>query len=391
VSRRPARIELERQFDAERAQYHEHTPAFESVTADIKRVNAYLESELDPAAHGVFIVANNHLGIWVAIPLDVPLETCVSTAPIPHLRELVHAVDDYPSYAVLVAEQHHAVLWLIERLTWERAVEIEANDYPRHQQQGGWSQRRYQARADERVEHVAKELAEETRRALQELNEGVEYLIVAADEPMYSALMDEFHKTVRARLIGRVHLELEDGVTEVIDEAEPLVMQAERQQELEAVRTAHDARAAGGPGAEGSEETVVAVQTGQAQTLVMNEDYSEVGWADYTLPLIGVGPLPEEHPAGGDRANLVPTALEHELIRLALQRDSATVELVWTTPPVVVEGRVPDADDPKPREPAAVELDRAGGVAAILRFALDEDLPVPKLWEAADSAPAGES
>lgn len=393
ISRRPARIELGSLLQSVRERYKEHTPEFESVSADIDRVNTYLDNELDPAAHGVFIVANQHLGVWVAIPLDVPVKTNVTAAPIPSLRELVHAIDDYPPYAVLVAEQHEAVLWLIERLSWERAVELESSDYPRHQHQGGWSQRRYQDRADERVEHFAKRIAEEARRAFNELNEGIEYLIIAADEPMYSALVEELHESVSARLIGRIHIEIEATLPDVIDEAEPVVMGAEREREIEAVRAAHDGRAAGGKGAEGAEETIVAVQAGQVQTLVMNDDFSAPGWADYTLPLFGSGPPPSEHPAGGKSSNLVPTALEDEFIRLALRKDGAEVELVWTSVPILskeLEG-VPDADDPIPRAPAAVELDRAGGVAAILRFALDAGLPTPRLWaEADDTAQAVE-
>jgi hypothetical protein len=386
ISRRPARTELERQFELVRGQYKEHTPQFESLAADIDRVTRYLENEVDSAAHGVFFVANHGLDVWAAIPLDVPLKTDVTVAPIPALRELVHAIDNYPPYAVVVAEQHSAVLWLIERLTWERAVEFESNDYPRHQKQGGWSQRRYQDRADERVEHFSKRIAEETRRAFEEPNEGLEYLVISADEPMHSALMADLHESVKKRVIGQIHIAIEATLVNVVEEAEPIVMAAERQRELEAVRAAHDGRAAGGKGAEGPVETITAVQSQQVQTLVMNDDFSAPGWADYTLPLLGAGPVPTTHPASGDVKNLVPTALEHELIRLALSKDDAEIELVLTAVPILPRelADVPDADDPKPRAPAAVALDRAGGVAAILRFALDAGVPTPNLWANSD-------
>jgi hypothetical protein len=112
----------------------------------------------------------------------------------------------------------------------------------------------------------------------------------------------------------------------------------------------------------------------------MNDDFSQPGWADYTLPLYGVGEVPQEHPAGGNPANLVATALEDEFVRLAIQSD-AEVELVWSAVPITREElvHVPDADDPKPRAEAAQELDRLGGVAAVLRFALDAGRPTPEL------------
>jgi protein required for attachment to host cells len=381
VARRPARLIIEQQFEEILRRYEAHTPALESLSADIDRINAYLTNDLDPTAHGVVIVANRDREAFAAIPLDVPVKTGATVGTIPSLRELVHAAEDFPPYAVVVAEQHEAILLLVERLTWERAVEFESNDYPRHQQQGGWSQRRYQDRADERVEHFANRIAEEIRRAFEQSNEAIEYLVIAADEPMYSALMSELHGSVKDRVIGRIHVELESSLPDVIDEAEPIVLMAERKRELAAVQAAHDGRAAGGKGVEGAQETVTALQAGQVQTLVMNDDFSDAGWADYTMPLYGAGRVPREHPAGGDVNNLVEVALEDALVRLAVLSD-AEVELVWSAVPITEEELedIPDAGEQKPRAPAAVALDRMGGVGAVLRFALDAGVPTAALW-----------
>jgi protein required for attachment to host cells len=390
ISRRPARLEMEQQLEALLNRYHEHTPAFESLKSDIERIGSYLDNELDPAAHGVFIVANHQKGVWRAIPLDVPVATEVKAAAIPALKELVHAVEGYPSYAVVVAEQHQAVLWQIERLTWEQAVEFESSDYPHHQKQGAWSQKRFQNRADERVEHFAKEIASQIRRAI-ESKTNLEYLVIAADEPMYSALTNELHESVKDRLIGRIHVEIEATLSRVIDEAEALVQQAERRRELEAVRAAREGYAAGGNGVLGIEETLTALQAGQVLTLVMNDDFHADGWADYSLPIFGTGPVPSEHPAGGKRTNLRPTALEDEMIRLTLAADGARVELVWSAAPITKEELedIRDADEPKPRAEAAEELDQGGGVAAILRYALDSGLPTARLWSEAGHQSAG--
>jgi Bacterial archaeo-eukaryotic release factor family 10 len=374
ISRRPARTEIERQLAQIRERFKSQETALASVESDIDRLNTYLDNELGPAAHGVFVVACHQQGIFIPIPLDVPVLTGVVAGNIPSLRQLVHATEDYPPYAVLVADQRQASLWMIERLTWERAIELDATDFPHKQKQGGWSQRRYQARADERVEHVAKAVAEETRRAFDESGDGLQYLVIAADEPIYSALQEEFHKTVKERIIGRVHLEIDAGLKEIIEEAEPVVEKAERQREREAVQAVLDGSGAGDKGAAGPEATLLALEAGEVLTLVMNEDFAQEGWADYTLPVFGVGEPPREHPSGGKVANIVPTALEDEFIRLALQTD-AEVELVWTEMPISGEelDDIPDANEPRPRTEAAQELDQEGGVGATFRFALEVD------------------
>src|SRR5215212_9117616 len=380
--RRPAWQQLRRDLDEAVKSYGPRGAAFESLTAGMERLTSYLDDELDPAATGVVVVACDHQGVFEPVPLDVPVDTGFTIGPIPSLRQLVRAVDDYPPYAILVADQRDAFLWLMEGQTWDRGVQIESSGYPRKQQQGGWSQQRYQNRADERVEAFARTIAEETRRAFEAVSAPVpyEYLIIAANEQMFTIINAELHETIRERVLGQLTLPIEANMTEVTAAAEPLIEEAERKREMEAVQAVRDGVGAGGRGVVGAVDTITALQTGQVMTLVMNDDFSEPGWADYTLPLFGVGDPPGEHPAGGDVANLVPTTVEDEVVRLALQI-GAEVELVRSAVPVGAEEQeqVPNADDPTPRSEAARALDELGGIGAILRYALDEGQPTADL------------
>lgn len=393
LPRRPSRLRVLHELDGLVDQHGPQGLVFDSLSADLERIEAYLDGELDPAAKGVVIVACHAQGVFEPVPLDVPVTTSVVTGPIPSLRELVHAAEDYPPYAVLVADGREAFLWLMERRTWERTVHFEASDYPRKQQQGGWSQRRYQARADERVEHFAKTVAEETRRVLTGAIEStpedgsrvavgqadrgdpipLKYLVIAADEPMRSALPAEFHETVTNRIIGEIHLPVEANISQVVAAAEPVVEQHERRLEADAVQAVREGAGAGTDGVAGAEETLLALESGVVLTLVMNDDFAMDGWADFTFPLYGVGEVPAEHPAGGDVANIVPVALADALVLLALRSDAA-VEFVRTSLPMLPTelAHVPDASEPKPRAETARALDELGGVGAILRFSRRE-------------------
>ena len=313
-----------------------HTPTFHSLSADVARITAFIETELDPAAQGVVFIACDARGVFAALPLGVPVPTSIVTGPIPSLRPLVQATTDRPPYAVLVANQRDTVLWVLERQSWQRAIELEADGYPRKQQQGGWSQKRYQSRADVRVEAFAKTIAEQTRRELEAPGLRSAPLIVAADEPMFSALDAELHETIAARVIGRLHLPVETEVSEVAAAAAPLVDDAERRREMASIQALRDGRGPGGKAVVGAEETLTALETGQVLHLIMNDDLSTPGWADFTLPVYGVGEPPAEHPAGGDAVNLVPIQVGELAIRLALQSD-ASVELVRTAAPLSAE------------------------------------------------------
>jgi hypothetical protein len=380
ASRRPAWEGLRRELDDLVNGYQAHSAAFESLSADLARLASYLEEELDPAAQGVVAVACQQQGVFEAVPLDVPVATGFHVGPIPALRELAAAAEDNPPHAVLVADQRDAALWVLSGRTWERGVQLEATDYPRKQQQGGWSQKRYQARADERVEAFARTIAEEVRRELGEGPRAIPYLILAAEEPMSSALHAALHETVASRIIGQITVQKETGIADVAAAAAPLVDAVERQRELDAVLAARDGAGAGGQGVTGPVDTLTALETGQVMTLVMNDDFACPAWADYTFPLYGVGEIPRQHPAAGDRANLVATRLEDEVVRLALQTGAA-IEIVRSAVPVSAEEqeRVPDAETATPRAEAARALDDLGGIAATLRFALDAGQPTADL------------
>ena len=279
--RRPAWQELRRSLDETVNSYGPRGAAFESLTADMERLTAYLDEELEREATGVVVVACHQQGVFEPVPLDIPVDSGFTVGPIPSLRQLVRAADDYPPYAIIAADQRDAFLWLMEGQTWDRGVQLEATGYPRKQQQGGWSQQRYQNRADERVEAFARTIAEETRRAFEEVNAPVRYehLIISANEQMFTLVNGELHETIKERVLGQITLPIDANITEVTAAAEPLVEEAERRQEMEAVQAVRDGVGAGGKGVAGAQDTITALETGQVMTLVMTDDFSQPGWA----------------------------------------------------------------------------------------------------------------
>jgi peptide subunit release factor 1 (eRF1) len=277
--------------------------------------------------------------------------------------------DEHQPYAFLVADQREATLTIVAQTRPTRELDVEATDYPRKQQQGGWSQRRYQARADERVAAFARTVAEEVRKTLDAT--GVSMLIVAASDVVLSELTDAFLQSVHERIIGSVGLDSSAAHLDIVGAATPLLERTERKRELAAVEAVRDGVAAGGRGVAGAEYVLTALQTGQVMTLVMNDAFSMNGWADYSMPIYGAGDVPRQHPAGGDAKQIVPIALKEEMVRLALQQDAA-IEFVRTLSDISEErnAELPQ-EGSEQRTEAAAMLDAYGGVGAVLRFALD--------------------
>ncbi len=361
--RRPGRTVMENELRRLISEAGPRGEALDNLNAAAARIAEYLDTELDPSAQGVYIVANAAMEEFEALALGLPMETAVHLGPTPLLTPLAKKVDDHPAYFVLLADQQEATLALIRRARQGRSVWLEATDFPRRTQRGALNQARYQRRVDERVNAFARHVADETLQALQA--EEVDMLIVAGNEVMTSALANEFHHTVQEAIVDTIRMDMTASEQEILDATLPIVAKAEREQELAKVERIANAVAANGRGVAGAEGVLRALRGGQASGIAMVDDFDAAGWADYELDLFGVGPVPEAHPADGDVENLVPIALGDEMIRLAVQT-SARIEIVKT-----LAGDV--GDDGETRSEAARKLDELGGVGATLRYVRETD------------------
>jgi peptide subunit release factor 1 (eRF1) len=195
-------------------------------------------------------------------------------------------------------------------------------------------------------------------------------LVVAGDEIITSALDEEFHQTVKERIVGTLRLDNNLSANEIGQAAEPLVTAAERVQEAEAVATLNDGLGDGGLGAAGAKATLAALQAGQVRTLILTDDFQQEAWVDFDLPVYGLGAVPKAHPAGGDRENMTEVRLEELLVWLALQT-GADIQMIHTESPISAEDRadIPDAGEQPPRSEPALAMDEFGGVGALLRYA----------------------
>lgn len=370
--RRPARLVLEREL---KRLIDEHGPrgdTFDTLNADAERISTYLDGELDPGAHGVVIVACSARNIFEAVPLALPVPTRIALGPLPALSGLARVEDDYPTYAVLLADQHTATLSYVTHATAHGSIELKSSDYPRRQMQGGWSQRRFQARAGERVDAFARDIASETQRAMDDL--GIEMLIVAGDEVITSPLDASFHQTVKDRVIATMRLDIQTSDSDLLEATLPVAEAAERERESDLVQRLRDAIGHGEYGASGVRDVLAALQAGQVDTLVMVDDFEAAGWADFGFPAYGAGDPPKSHPLGGNSADIVPVDIRETLVFLALTTD-ANFNVIHSAAPVperVAESDI-ERESVEPRLPAAVSLDEIGGVGAILRFSMDGD------------------
>ena len=113
--RRPGWQQMQRELHSLAESHGPRGETYYGLAADLARITEFADKQLDLGVNGVFTVADGQQGVFEAIPLDVAPTPSLVLESIPALRPLVHASEDYPSFAVVNANQQKANVWVIER------------------------------------------------------------------------------------------------------------------------------------------------------------------------------------------------------------------------------------------------------------------------------------
>lgn len=135
------------------------SPQRESFERDTERLAEYLSDDLRPSANGVALFACAGAdGFFEDVQLDAPIEEHrLYVADRPHLYPLARFTDQYPRYAVLIADTNAARLFVFGRGATVRTDDVSGTKVSRTSV-GGWSQMRYQRHVENYHLHHAKEV-----------------------------------------------------------------------------------------------------------------------------------------------------------------------------------------------------------------------------------------
>ena len=115
-------------------------------------------ASVEPSVNGLALFACAGADLFEAMPLAAPIDRHrLYVADRPHLYPLARVLDEYPRYAVLLADTHSARILVIAANRLERTASVEGMKTRRHKM-GGWSQARYQRHIDNfRQQHAKQE------------------------------------------------------------------------------------------------------------------------------------------------------------------------------------------------------------------------------------------
>jgi peptide subunit release factor 1 (eRF1) len=260
-------------------------------------------------------------------------------------------MDQYPRYAVLVADTNRARLIVFARGKAVGREEV-VNVKTRRSQAGGWAQSRYQRHMDNYHQQHAKELADVLERIVRE--DDVRHIILAGDEQIVPLLRAEFSKAVEEKIVDVLSLAIDAPEHEILNESMESMREFDAQTDVEKVERLLDEYRAGGLAVVGSQDTLEALAMGQVEELLITarQQHVEGEAEDVAILSDTLEEVPEPVVAGSDGAVA------------GIEADSVVVSDDLVTRAQQTSARITFVEDPS-------LLAEVGGVGAILRYRLD--------------------
>lgn len=247
--------------------FREHSPERDSFDRDAGRIRQYLEDDVDLAWNGLAIFASAGAEFFDAIPFEVPFEEhSMFIGSVPHLYPLAKMVDTYPRYAAVLLDTNKARILVFSLAATERDERI-ANEKTRRSQKGGWSQARYQRRAENFHLHHIKEVVETLDRIVREDN--ISQIVVAGEEVAVPILREQLPKHLEEKIVDTISLQRHAGAAGILETSMAALRQKDAETDAAKVEELMDAWQSGGLGVAGPEATLSALQRGQVDELII--------------------------------------------------------------------------------------------------------------------------
>jgi peptide subunit release factor 1 (eRF1) len=261
--------DIERTFGAE---YERRD--FGACLAEVRK----LLSTYEPHGRGLIVFAKSAGPIWFR-ELNVPVSTDVRWTEGAYVQPFVEALDEFETYAVVLADRARARIFTVKLGTMEKHAEIYALAGVRHLKTAGTdhlcSQSHNQRKADEHsLSHLKRVVAlvENTARF-----NPFDRLVLAGTTEVTSELFRLLPKSLRRKVIASAVIASNAPAREILEETLTIERRAQRAEEMKKAEALLTAAAKGEKAVTTLSETLDALNENRVRELVYSEGFTTGG------------------------------------------------------------------------------------------------------------------
>jgi peptide subunit release factor 1 (eRF1) len=247
--------------------FRENTPEKASFDRDVERINTYLANEVNRASDAVAIFASHATDLFEAVQLQIPIEEhWFFVGAVPHLYPLAKLADQYPRYAAVVLDTNRARIVVFGLGVTERREQI-TNVKTRRNSMGGWSQARYQRRAENFHLHHVKEVVDTLDKIVAA--ENIPHVVIAGDDVVTPLVKEQLPQRLLGKLVDFIHLDKNVPEDQLLQATLDTLREKDVEDDRAAVESVVGAWQASGLGVVGPEATLSAFTLGQVDELLI--------------------------------------------------------------------------------------------------------------------------
>lgn len=300
---------------------------------------------------GIALFASPERGVIEAHSMPGSIESSAIVNNRANVAPLIRLIEDYGPYCTCVISRDEARIFLGAFDEIHEHEHLKDDEVPGQHDQGGWSQARYERHIEDHVHRHFKRVAEHLFELQDE--HPFDSLILGGPDEVVSGFREVLHPYVHGKLIGDVRLLMEANINDVRAQSLQVVEEHITERKRELIEQVKGEAQADDLGVDGLTATIDALQLGQVQTLLVDSQIRSSGIVCQSCGAFAVMPGPDntcpycESGQINDVDNIIPYLIT------SAHEQGAGVAVI-------------DDDDQKEH------LGRLGGIAALLRFRVEE-------------------
>lgn len=227
--------------------------------------------------------ARGSAAVFVSIPHDLakcfvippPIQDMLIVDSSPYIRPLLEFMEEYEPMAILVVDENHAKLFIVEGGEISRSQNLK-EAIIHHHKKGGWSQMRFQRVRRGALNRFYKEVILHLTKLMG--NEMIGRIVLAGPGIAKDHIEEYFPENLRNRIIGKVDIDIGTPDDQILRHAFKVFFERERIEEALAVDSLRSEILKGGLAVYGFDETYASVASGRAELVLLLLGLQLPGW-----------------------------------------------------------------------------------------------------------------
>jgi len=260
------------ELDSDRAGAHR-----EALGEAFERIERWIQDEFDETNKGVALFIEVG-GEWMeAFQIPVPVPNRLVIGEEPAIGTLVQVLERHRHHGVVLVDREHVRMISVQLGVPIREHRVEGEPYPAPHdvQRGGYSQKDYQKRKAEEVRHFFREFGKEVDEFVRRYRPD-DLVLVGTDENV-KAFLDHLSEPARQKVVHTAPGRVDAPTSEILQRLTPFFRMQEEKTKSELVDLLRDRVRNRHLATAGFHDTVVQLQQGKVDTLILARDAERDG------------------------------------------------------------------------------------------------------------------